>query len=250
MELKKITIISLFMSIALVSLPTQAISWSSIVAFITTMQTEMSAWAINVKQTSLAAHQITSAEVYSKKQLATAIGAINMSDRVSKAVTSFDSELGQPMTIKCEAQKQGKLFVEAVAQRDRDSSKLMTSYSSQRVGSRAEADFEILNIHKNTYCSIAEAKQGICELTPNGMQAWDTDYSGAFTEATLSPEGELAGYAYTAMVTDLRAEAQADCSSASCSAAQSHQLAASAFTAMSANSLVGQVVHRRVPVLD
>lgn len=235
--------------LSVVALPAQALSWASVATFISTMQSEASAWAISTKQTALSANVISQMDNDSKKQLANAIGAISLSDRVMKAVTSFDSAVGQPVTIKCIAQENGKLFVEAEGQRGLDAARLMASYSSQRVGSRAAADQSALAMHRDTYCTVSEAKQGLCALSPNGMQGWDLDYAGAFSEKTLAPEGEAAAYAYTAMITDTRAEAQIDCSSAACNAAQAQQLATAAMGAMAANSLIGQVTDRRVPML-
>lgn len=250
MKIKKIMSIAVLgYGLALVSAPANAFTWASVLQLIKTMSSEASAWAVSVKQTAVAANQESMAELTSKKQLATAIGAIGMSDRVMKSITSFDSELGQPVTIKCAAQQNGKLFVEAESQRDKDASHLMASFASQRVGSKAVADTQRLNMHRDTYCTVSEAKQGMCTLSPNGMQGWDVNYAGAFGEKTLAPEGEVAAYAYAAMISDARAEAQTDCKTTACAAAQSEQLATAAMSAMAANSIIGQVTDRRVPML-
>ncbi|MBK4987423.1 MULTISPECIES: hypothetical protein [Pseudomonas] len=241
--------LTLGLGLGVVALPAQALSWASVLTFISTMQTEMSAWSVSVKQTALSANVVSQMDADSKKQLANAVGAIEMSNRTMKAVTSFDSAVGQPVTIKCVAQEQGKLFVEAQSQRDRDAAHLMATYASQRVGSRAAADQEALAMHFDHYCTVSEARQGMCALNANGMQGWDSDYAGPFSERTLAPEGEIAAYAYAAMITDQRAEAHIDCNTAACNAAQAQQLATSATSAMAANSLVGQVTDRRVPML-
>jgi len=235
--------------LALAFTPAHALSWSSILAFIDTLRNEASAWAVSVKQTSVAAHQESLAEATAKKQLATAMGAISMSDRLMRAVTSFDSELGQPVTIKCLAQQNGKLHVEADAQRQKDAARLMASYASNRVESKAVADTEMLSIHRDTYCTVSEAKQGMCSLSANGMQGWDVNYAGAFSEKTLAPEGEIAAYAYAAMIADARADANIDCPTTACAAAQSHQLATAALSAMAANAMIGQATDRRMPML-
>lgn len=235
--------------LALTSVPAHALSWDSVIAFINTLRNEASAWAVSVKQTSVAAHQESQAEVTAKKQLATAMGAISMSDRVMKAVTSFDSELGQPVTIKCVAQQNGKLHVEADSQRQKDAARLMASFASNRVGSKAVANAEVLTMHRDTYCTVSEAKQGMCSLSANGMQGWDVNYAGAFSEKTLAPEGEVAAYAYAAMIADARAEANSDCTTTACAAAQSQQLATAALSAMAANAIIGQATDRRMPML-
>lgn len=231
------------------SVPAYALSWASVATFISTMQSEASAWAIATKQAALSANVVNQASNDSTKQLANAVGTISMSNRVMGAITSFDPVVGQPVSIKCLAQENGKLFVEAQSQREKDASKLMASYASVRVGSKAEADQTALSNHRQNYCTVSEAKQGICALNPNGMQGWDVDYAGPFSEKTLAPEGEIAAYAYTAMITDTRAEARTDCTSTACNAAQASQLAASAVGAMAANSLIGQVTDRRMPML-
>lgn len=248
--MKKIpAVLAVGLGLGITALPAQALSWASVLTFISTMQTEMSAWSVTVKQTALSANVVSQVDSDSKKQLANAVGAIDMSDRVMKSATSFDSAVGQPVTIKCTAQEQGKLFVEAVSQRDKDTARLMANYAAKRVSSRASADQETLAMHRDTYCTVSEARQGMCSLNANGMQGWDMDYAGPFSEKTLAPEGEVAAYAYTAMISDQRAEAHIDCTTVACNAAQSQQLAASAMAAMAANSLVGQATDRRVPML-
>lgn len=235
--------------LALASVPAHALSWASVASLVNTLRNEASAWAVNTKQGSLAANQELQADVTAKKQLATAIGAISMSDRVMGSVTSFDSELGQPVTIKCVAQQNGKLHVEADSQRQKDAARLMSSYASNRVGSKAVADTEVLSMHRDTYCTVSEAKQGMCSLSANGMQGWDLNYAGAFSEKTLAPEGEVAAYAYAGMIADARAEAGIDCTSTACAAARSQQLATAAVSAMAANAIIGQATDRRMPML-
>lgn len=226
-----------------------AFSFQSVVMWLKNMQSEVSAWAITTKQTALSANQSAASRHAANRELATAIGAISMSDRVAKAVTSVDGSLGQPVTIKCAAQKDATLQVEARQQISHDRMKLIGTFAATRVASTGAAEFERLSLHKDSYCTISEAKVGLCTLKANGMQGWDSNYAGAFGETTLAAEGELAGYAYAAMVADTRAPAALDCKSAACAAATSEQLALSAVGAMVADTFVGQVLERRVPVI-
>ena len=226
-----------------------AFSWESVLQFIETMQSEMSAWAVTTKQTAVAANQIADNTKTSQQQLATAMGAIAMSERVSEAVMSVDANFGQPVTIKCTAQKAAATQVEAWSQVALDRSKLMSTFASTRVGGKDMAERERVALRKDSYCTVGEAKSGMCHLKANGMQGWDANYAGAFGERTLPAEGELAGYAYAAMVADVRAPAALDCRSKACSAAASEQLALAAVGTMAADAFVGQVLERRVPML-
>lgn len=226
-----------------------ALSWMSVLQFIQTMQSEMSAWGVTTKQTALSANQVAQTNLTSQQQLATAIGTIDMSQRVGNAVMSVDASVGQPVSIKCNAQMEAALQVEARSQMSLDRSKLIGTFAASRVADKSRSDRERIALRKDSYCSIDEAKSGVCTLKANGMQGWDSNYGGAFGENTLPAEGELAGYAYAAMVADVRAPAVLDCKSAGCAAAASQQLALSAMGSMAADALVGQVMERRVPML-
>lgn len=236
-------------TMALASANANAFTFQSVLMWLRNMQSEMSAWAVTTKQTALSSNQSAASLHTSQRELATAMGAISMSDRITKAVISVDGALGQPITIKCAAQKDATLQVEARQQIGYDRVKLISTFASTRVASKGAAEVERMALHKSSYCTISEAKAGLCALKPNGMQGWDVNYAGAFGETTLAAEGELAGYAYAAMVADTRAPAALDCKSAACAAATSEQLALSAVGSMVADAFVGQVLERRVPVL-
>lgn len=212
-------------------------------------QQQTSAWAVTTKQTALSANVVSTSEAQSQQTLAAAIGAIQMSDALTNAAVQYSMLTGQPDTIKCIAQADGKMAVQTDQQREQDTRNLMATYSSTRVGSQAIANQQILAMHRSTYCTVSESQAGSCKLTPNGMQGWDENYAGAFGQDTLSPEGELAGYAYAGMLTDVRADAAIDCKSAACSAAAAAQLDAAAAASIAANSMVEQVTDRRQPML-
>ncbi len=212
-------------------------------------QQQTSAWAVTTKQTALSANVVGTSQQHDDQTLAAAIGAIHMSDALSDVAVQYSMLTGQPDSIKCIAQANGKLAVQTDQQREQDTARLMATYSSSRVGSQAQANQQLLDLHRSTYCTVSESKGGMCKLTPNGMQGWDQNYAGAFTQGTLSPEGELAGYAYAAMLTDVRADAAIDCRSSACAAAQAAQLDAAAAASIAANSMVEQVTDRRQPML-
>src|SRR5438309_819571 len=92
----------------------QGFSWQSVLALLQKMFNEASAWAVSVKQTALSANVVARNRVNSQVTLANAMSTIDLDGRVLDALRDFHSDLGgQPMTIKCLAQEDGKLFVEA-----------------------------------------------------------------------------------------------------------------------------------------
>lgn len=244
----KIVILACVFAAAPVS-PAYALSWDSVVTFLKTMQDEVSAWSVTTSQTAVGAQQQNESQLRAQGLLATAIGAIEMSDRVGSAIAAVDPLVGQPLRLLCEAQTEGQLRIEALGQRDRDTARLMASFAGSRVSSQAAAQAETLATRRDRYCTVSEAQAGACELVANGMQGWDSNYAGFASQMTLSPEAELAGYAYAAMVTDTRISAVTDCTSMECSGAHVNQMRVAAMSTLAANSLVGQVVDRRVPIL-
>lgn len=227
----------------------QALTWQSVITWIKNMHSEVSAWSVSVKQAALAADQQAKANQRAQQQLATAIGTISMSDRMTRAVGQFSGAMGQPQTVNCEAQHQASVQAAAWEQVSHDRSRLMGTFASGRVASTGSAERERAALHRDSYCTMGEARAGMCALKANGMQGWDSNYGGAFGERTLAAEGELAGYAYAAMVADTRAPAALDCKSSACAAAASEQLALSAAGTMVADAFLGQVLERRVPVI-
>lgn len=226
-----------------------ALSFESVVQWLKTMQRESSAWAVTTKQTSVAAYQQTMAKQRSQQQLATAIGALSMSKRVGEAMLSVDATYGQPSSVMCRGQMEAEMQAEAWQQISYDRKHLMATFSSTRVNDAAGAARERIAVHRDAYCTVSEARSELCELSSNGMQGWDSNWAGPFSMHTLPAEGELAGFAYVAMVADVRAPAALDCKSSACAAAASDQLALAAAGSMVADALLGQVLERRVPIL-
>ncbi|MCL2875365.1 MAG: hypothetical protein FWF12_03545 [Betaproteobacteria bacterium] len=236
--------------LAFAPLPVQAFSWASVVQFLKETEREMSAWAVNVKQTALSANLMGNSERVAKQQLKNAMDAIEIGEKAYRVAIDYSPVTGQPSSARCTIQRHNAIHVEAQAQRDVDHRKLMTSYAAGRVSSRIEAQSNWLKNHHAHYCTVSEAKQGMCQLTADGMQGWDTNYAGAFMELTLAPEAELAAYDYAASLIDARAEAGIDCESADCVAAQVNHFSFAAAGAMVAHSIVGQAVDRRQPFLS
>lgn len=238
-------------AVALVLVSTQASAqWATVVSWFTTSQRELSALAISVKQSAVSSNQVSDAEMNSRKQLAVAMGAVMTSERVREVVKNYDPTLGQPMLLKCEAQFDRRLQVEVVNQSAKNARVLVSNFAAASTPSRAAAEKAVLTQHREMFCSVSEAKQGLCELKPNGMQAWDSSYSGPFGEQTMTPDVELAAYNFITNVVDTRAPHGINCKSESCTAARLDNMRATAIGSMVAESFIGQLSMRRSTALE
>lgn len=218
------------------------------IALIQTGQREMSALAVFTKQLSLSAQQEGVAAVFSGKQVVNAVSALQMHEKFVRVFEQFDPRFGQPRSILCEAQAQGNYTLSANDESQQSVARLMQNYSTQRVESPLEIEQNRLQTHEQLYCSLDEEKIGACKRIANGMQAWDSNYAGAFGESTASPESELAGYAYTQMIVDHRPSAAVDCTTIACSAASSRQLRRMSLSSAVATVYTSQMADRRVPL--
>jgi hypothetical protein len=238
--------------VLLTSLPmnASAASWVSVTELVNTMQQGMSALAVETKQAAVAANQQSLMVANAFKTLSTSRGSVQMSNRVVDAYIDFNPSTGQASSNGCQAHMQNSYALQAKELSAKNQLALMQNYSTKRYGSQSAADVERMSIHNDTYCSASEAKVGACKLKANGMQSWDSNYAGAFNQDTLSPEAELAGYAYVANITDQRVSSAGQCSSASCQTATLSQMQSTALNSMVANSLIGQLTDRRIPEIE
>lgn len=203
--------------------------------------------AITTKQTGVAANQVGDVAVNTYKTLADAKSAIDTSNRVVDAVESYGSAFGQPGSNNCQAILQNGYNLESKYLSQQSKNILIKNYVNQRYSDTTAGDSRVLSVHKNNYCTVAESKSGFCQLNANGMQGWDSDYSGFSSVSTLSPEAELAGYAYTASITDQTMTATANCKTTDCESASMQQLSTISFNSLIASALIGQITDRRIP---
>ena len=87
---KGLVVIATGYTMVFTSANANAFSFQSVLMWIKNMQSEMSAWAVTTKQTAVAANQSAASRNAADQQLATAMGAISMSDRVGEALISVD----------------------------------------------------------------------------------------------------------------------------------------------------------------
>lgn len=224
-----------------------AFAWSSAVTLESIKQNISSALSIATKQTSVSSNQVGEASLNTFKNLATAHSTIGMSNRVIDAVVNYGGAFGQAQSNSCIAVLNTGYNLQSKQLSVSSQNILIQNYVNNRYIDPLEGDSRLLANHKENYCTISESQSGICKLTGNGMQGWDSNYSGFSGAKTLAPEAELAGYSYAAMVTDQSMSAVTNCSSSDCHAVASSQLETASINSLIATALIGQVTDRRIP---
>lgn len=230
-----------------VIIPMHVYAWSSAVTLESIKQNISSALSVATKQTSVSSNQVGEASLNTYKNLATAQSTIDMSNRVIDAVVDYGTAFGQAQSNSCQAALNTGYNLQSKQLAKSSQNILIQNYVNNRYVDPMEGDSRLFANHKSNYCTISESQSGLCKLTGNGMQGWDSNYSGFSSAKTLAPEAELAGYSYAAMVTDQSMSVVTNCNSSDCFAVASSQLQTTSINSLVASALIGQVTDRRIP---
>ena len=223
------------------------VTWASVVAYLRNMLREGEAWSMVVSQSSLSAEQVAETYKQSTQQLARAIDLQRKEELLTKVVSDYGAETGQPDSVGCVAHVNARRHVQAQVQAEQDGARLIENFSQIHAKRAMERRREMLERLKGTYCTVSEARQGICTLQGNGMQGWDRNYAGAFSKGTLGPEEEIAAYDYAHMVSVVDGDEIADCEGAACEKNRLDAMRRAAMSSMVAGVLVEQATSRRTP---
>lgn len=225
------------------------VSWQTVVQYIRMMLTEGTHWKLVANQTRISADRQVEAQQKSNQQLAGAFDLIRKQERLTDAIRDHGAATGQPESIGCAALEHADLALRARQQATLDAASLMQSFADSRQHSAVQTRAEIMKKLKGEYCTVSEARQGICELKGNGMQGWNRNYAGAFSFETMSPEAENAAYDYAELVSSPVRDEVIDCEGAACDHNQLTSLGQKAVASLVAGTYVEQAASRRSPVL-
>ena len=225
------------------------VSWQTVVQYVKMILTEGTHWKLVATQTRISADRQVETQQKANQQLAGAFDLIRKQERLTDAVRDHGAATGQPESIGCAALEHADLALRARQQAELDSGKLMQSFADSRQHSATQARDNIMKKLKDEYCTVSEARQGICELRGNGMQGWNRNSAGAFSFETMSPEAENAAYDYAELVSSPARDEVIECEGAACDQNQLTSLGQKAVASLIADTYVEQAASRRSPVL-
>jgi hypothetical protein len=202
-----------------------------------------SAISVMTKQEGIGAQQQAESAMISSKALATAIGAINMSDRVLRFMVDDAGRLGSSQTTTCSVFAEQQAENIKILQSSINAANMVSNYMKVMMSNSVESEKDKLVRHGN-YCSIAEANMGTCTLLPNGLQAADSNYSLVFSKSKLQDDTFNAATDYIANIADTRYSAQDICSNTQCMTKQIEFLNKTSGNSLAAFVLSNQVSDR------
>lgn len=246
--IKMLKIRWLFIFVFFVPLISYALTWSTVAQWLQSLNYDASAWAVVTKQTSVTSNQIASNDIQTLKLLSVALGAISQAERQKKIMIDYNANFGQPESNLCLSISQQNSFIKNMEQKNDDIKQRMTNFSNQIYISQTDLKNTLLTSHQD-FCSINEAKQGLCKLKPNGMQAWDIDYSGFSSKNNLEGMAEIGALAYVKRLSASLAQTDFKCKSNSCKDLHIQNMTYAARSSMVTNTLLSQISIRKNSLL-
>lgn len=152
----------------------------------------VSALRVAIKQKAQASNQITDANTKNSQTIATGLQALIQSDAMKKAQFAYSGTTGQGFK-SCEVLAENTNMSSANGQitgQAADMATRTTQVGGKLVGSQQEIINERLTVHKNEFCTVAEAQSGQCNLSK--LPGGDTNASLLFTSVTPGSKEALA----------------------------------------------------------
>lgn len=201
------------------------------------------AYSVFTQQKSVSSQQQAQSAMTSNQALATAIGAINMSDRMLRFMLDDAGRLGSSQTTSCVVFADQQAEKVKLIQSSINARAMVANFTKVMMGNSVSAENNRLERHKN-YCSIAEANMGLCALLPNGLQAADSNYALVFNSNKLQTDTFNAATDYIANIVDTRYSAQDICSNSQCISKQIDHINRTSGNSLAAYVLSNQVSQR------
>lgn len=152
----------------------------------------VSALKVAIKQKAQAANQITDANTKNTQSIASGIQALLQSENMKKSYLAFSGTTGQGFK-SCEVVAENTNVAGANKDIIAQAAGIATQTSQvggKLVGSQQDVINERLNVHKNEFCTVAEAQAGQCNLS--NLPGGDTNASLLFTPVTPGSKEALA----------------------------------------------------------
>lgn len=211
----------------------------------------LSAFSVFTKQEAVSSSQKSSMVHNSIQQLATAIGAIGMSERMKEALINFNSSTGQPESLRCDAQNTSKKTVIIRAEQDIETSDITKTVSSYPSNNLQAKEDKLVSSHAKYYCSDTDQEQGFCQVKSSSFQNWDIDYQKAFG-GEVDSRGFKSSIAFSNNLTNFTAGVNIDnctTSQTNCDSAEYNNLEPLTEASMVTAVLVNQGYSKKQPIM-
>jgi hypothetical protein len=222
----------------------QASIFSMIATFLKTLNSEMNAIAITVKQTALSSNQLQNTIMQTDKTLAESVKILNQSLRVSDAYIKYGLATGQPAS----TNHISMLETEGMLLKQKSSSAAhlqdMQNYVTTLTHDANNSPEKIAQATHNQYCSESESKLKLCAQAAPEKQNMDNNFALTFGQDILTADKVQGAKDYTKNIVMLNMDSNSNCTTADCTTGMAAELGYNAFASMAAYSLNQQITEK------
>ncbi len=230
-----------FIAIGMHTSLAQASVFSMIATFVKTLNSEMNALAITVKQTALSSSQLQNSIVQSDKTLAESIKILNQGLRVADSHIKYSLATGQPSSTNHISllETEGMLLKKQLS-KNKSFKDMQVAIVTETRDANHSPEKTAQFLH-NKYCSKHESNLGLCAEVAKENRDLDNNFALTFGQDMLNENTEQGAKDYISRVVMLNTDSNSNCQTADCKVAKASELGYNAFVSMAAHSLSQQI---------
>lgn len=207
-----------------------------------------SALQINTKQTAIGANQIVDNQTRNSQMIVAGIQSVDKNFQMKKAILESGTNLALPDSAFCSAIVEREQTDLNRDLKDFNVKQYMNDLSGKMYSHSSDEEKAPYAMHFATSCSVEEAKMGVCNLIPNGLQYGDIDSSFVFSRSRLSEPQATVALNYSSISSNnVVPVALMSCTSASCLDFHNKYMAGSAMSSLATYSNTNNVLSRVSP---
>lgn len=207
-----------------------------------------SAVRVTSQQTAVNANQIIDNQTRDSQMLVAGIQSVDKNIQMKKAILESGTNAALPDSAFCTALEEREQTGINHNLKEFNVKKYMETVSGKIFSTSSDEDMTPYAMHFAISCGVEEAKMGICNLIPNGLQYGDIDSSFVFSRNRLSEQQATVALNYPAIAAnEVVPVGLMGCDSSTCTDFQNKYMAGSTLASLANYSVTNNVMQRVTP---
>ena len=207
-----------------------------------------SALRVTTQQTAVSANQIIDNQTRDSQMVVAGIQSVDKNMQIKKAILDSGTNNALPDSAFCSAIVEREQTDLNNHLKDYNLKKYMGDMAGKVFSTSTDEEMTPYALHFSTSCGVEEAKMGICNLVPNGLQYGDIDSSFVFSRSRLSEQQATVALNYSAISSNQVVPAAImECNSSTCLDFQDKYMSGSTLASLATYSMTNNVMQRVTP---
>lgn len=207
-----------------------------------------SAMRVTTQQTAVTANQIVDNQTRDSQMIVAGIQSVDKNIQMKKAILESGTNAALPDSAFCSALEEREQTDLNRNLKDYNIKKYMEDVSGKMFSTSTDEEFTPYAMHFAISCGVEEAKMGICNLIPNGLQYGDIDTSFVFSRSRLSEQQATVALNYSSIASNnVVPVGLMGCESSACTNFQDKYMTGSTLSSLANYSVANNVMQRITP---